>query len=75
MLTVGGIAIGLGWNLGAQQAAAPQISPAEFAVYDPASKATDAKARIPLLDKWKQEFPKSDFADVETICTWSHIAS
>jgi hypothetical protein len=64
MLTVGGIAIGLGWNLGAQQAAAPQITPAEFAVYDPASKATDAKARIPLLDKWKQEFPKSEFADV-----------
>ncbi|MEP7352622.1 MAG: hypothetical protein ABI824_05265 [Acidobacteriota bacterium] len=69
ILTIGGLAIGLGWNLGAQQAAAPADTRkwkdnAEYEIFDAAQKAVDPKARIAPLDKWTQGYPQSEYGTV-----------
>ena len=74
-ITAVGIGLALGWGLGTQQihaqdAKAPQKAfkgadggREEYALYDAFTKATDAKGRLAALDKWKQAFAQSDFAD------------
>lgn len=71
-----GIGLALGWGLATQEIRAQDAKAAEkkwqgkdggqeeFGLATAADKATDAKARIAALDKWKQAFPQSDYGDV-----------
>lgn len=75
-ITAVGIGLALGWGLGTQQIHAQDSkAPAkawkgkdggqeEFGLAQAISKAADAKGRLAALDKWKQAFPESDYADV-----------
>jgi len=58
------LGIGLGWTLAAQDAkpAKNWKDRAEFDMYEAATKA-DAKARIPLLDKWKSSYAQTEYND------------
>jgi len=70
-ITAVGLGLALGWGLGMQpiEAQAPAAAPAkqnwkdqkEFDLYTAFTKAT-GKGKIEALDKWKQEYPTSDFA-------------
>src|SRR2546422_384280 len=58
------LGLGLGWTLGAQDAkpAKEWKDRAEYDMYEAVTKA-DAKARLPLLDKWKAAYPQTAYSD------------
>ena len=70
-ITAVGLGLALGWGLGMQpiEAQAPAAAPAkqnwkdqkEFDLYTAFTKAT-GKGKVEALDKWKQDYPTSDFA-------------
>jgi hypothetical protein len=74
-ITAVGIGLALGWGLGTQQIKAQDAkAPAkawkganggqeEYQLAQAADKATDPKAKIAALDKWRTAFPQSDFED------------
>src|SRR5712692_3242048 len=59
------LGVGIGWTLAAQQAppAKNWKDQAEYDMANAASKQTDAKARLPLIDKWKQAYPQTEYSD------------
>lgn len=67
-----GLALGvsLGWMVAAQEAHAQEAKKqewkdrAEYDMADAANKAADAKARLPLIEKWEKGYPQSDFSDL-----------
>ena len=71
LTTITAVALGLalGWGLGTQPIRAQAPAPAkqnwkdqkEFDLYTAFTKAT-GKGKVEALDKWKQEYPTSDFA-------------
>ncbi len=75
-ITAVGLGLALGWGLGteqinAQDTKAPEKKwqgkdggQEEFQLAQAIDKAADAKGRIAALDKWKQAFPQSDYADI-----------
>jgi hypothetical protein len=75
-ITAVGMGLGLGWGLGTQPIRAQDAKASEkkwqgkdggqeeFGLAQAISKATDAKGRLAALDKWKQAFPQSDYADL-----------
>lgn len=75
-ITAVGLGLALGWGLGtqpihAQDAKAPEKKwqgkdggQEEFQLAQAMDKATDPKAKIEALDKWKAAFPKSDYDDI-----------
>jgi len=74
-ITAVGIGLVLGWGLGTQQIKAQDAkAPAkawkgkdggqeEFGLAKAADTATDPKAKVAALDKWKESFPQSDYED------------
>jgi hypothetical protein len=75
-ITAVGLGLALGWGLGvqpihAQDAKAPEKKwqgkdggQEEFQLAQAMDKATDPKAKIEALDKWKAAFPQSDYYDI-----------
>jgi hypothetical protein len=74
-ITAVGIGLALGWGLGTQPIHAQDAKASEkkwkgkdggqeeFQLASAADKATDAKAKVAALDKWRDAFPQSDFSD------------
>src|SRR2546423_11786531 len=58
------LGIGLGWTLAAQDAKPEKKwkDQAEYDAYVAVTKA-DAKARVPLLDKWKAGYAQSEYSE------------
>jgi hypothetical protein len=75
-ITAVGLGLALGWGLGMQPIHAQTAKASdkkwqgkdggqeEFGLAQAMDKATDPKAKIEALDKWKTAFPKSDFDDI-----------
>ena len=75
-ITAVGIGLALGWGLGTQPIHAQDAKATEkkwqgkdggqeeFQLAQAMDKATDPKAKIEALDKWKAAFPKSDYDDI-----------
>ncbi len=76
-ITAVGIGLTLGWGLGMQPIHAQDAKDAkakvwqgkdngkeEFGLAQAMDKATDPKAKIEALDKWKAAFPQSDYDDI-----------
>ena len=58
------LGLSIGWTLGAQDKPAKQWkSQEEYQLANDANKAEKPADRLPILDKWKQQYPQSDYAD------------
>jgi len=75
-ITAVGIGLTLGWGLGTQHVQAQDAKAGEkkwqgkdggqeeFQLAQAMDKATDPKAKVEALDKWKAAFPQSDYDDI-----------
>lgn len=57
--------VGLGWTVAAQEAKQEKKwkDQAEYDIFMAANKAATPKDRLPLLDKWKQQYPQSEYGE------------